>query len=191
MQPIEVLRLEGGHFIDDDLQKQWVEFVAGLGADPKRVRPQLVIIQDDDGYHLHLSVKTPHPSNPKADWLELATNSVASTPLVIDLGHERSWPEPTRQTLEWVGFDRALVHCRRGKKVSRDDWNASGQYVVYQRGYPDGIPINANTAMATGIPEGTVCVFRPYLMLCTADGSFVPWAPTVSDVLARDWVTVE
>jgi hypothetical protein len=36
-----------------------------------------------------------------------------------------------------------------------------------------------------------VCVFRPYLMLRTADGSFVPWAPTVSDVLATDWLTIE
>lgn len=190
MHPTEVLRLEGGHFIDEDLQKQWVEFVAGLGADPKRVRPELVIFQDDDGYHLHLSVKTPGPSG-KGDWLDLARQEVVSTPLVIDLGHERNWPEPTRQTLEWVGFDRALVHCRTGRKISRDGWNAAGQYVVFQRGYPDGIEINSNTAQATGIPEGTVRVFRPYLLLCAADGSFVPWEPTVSDVLARDWVTVE
>ncbi len=88
-------------------------------------------------------------------------------------------------------FSKALVDCRLGKKISREGWNAGGQYVVYQRGYPNGIAINANTADATGIPEGTVCVFRPYLMLCTADGSFVPWAPTVSDVLAMDWITAE
>lgn len=88
-------------------------------------------------------------------------------------------------------FSRALVDCRLGRKISRDGWNASGQYVVFQRGYPNGIPINANTAEATGIPEGTVCVFRPYLMLCTVDGSFVPWAPSQSDVLALDWITVE
>lgn len=88
-------------------------------------------------------------------------------------------------------FSKALVDCRLGRKISRDGWNASGQYVVFQRGYPKGIAINANTADATGIPEGTVCIFRPYLMLCAADGSFVPWQPTVSDVLAMDWVTVE
>ena len=61
---------------------------------------------------------------------------------------------------------------------------------MLQDGYPDGIAINANTARATGLNEGAVCVFRPYLMLCTADGSFVPWAPTASDVLAEDWLTV-
>jgi hypothetical protein len=84
-------------------------------------------------------------------------------------------------------FDDALPQLRAGQRMTRDSWNAPGQFVVIQAGYPDGIPINANTARATGLPEGTVCRFRPYLMLRTADGSFVPWQPTVSDVLAGDW----
>lgn len=86
-----------------------------------------------------------------------------------------------------MDFSQALAEVKAGQRITRATWNAPGQYVVLQKGYPDGIPINANTAEATGIPQGTVCVFRPYLMLCTADGSFVPWAPTVSDVLAEDW----
>jgi Protein of unknown function (DUF2829) len=88
-----------------------------------------------------------------------------------------------------VDFGDALAHLRASARLTRETWNAPGQFVVLQAGYPDGIPINANTARATGIPEGTVCRFRPYLMLRTADGSFVPWAPTVSDVLAEDWAT--
>lgn len=87
-----------------------------------------------------------------------------------------------------MDFSKALVQLRLGDKISREGWNAPGQYVVYQAGYPQGIAINANTAFATGIAQGTVCVFRPYLMLRTADGSFVPWAPSVSDVLALDWL---
>ena len=39
-------------------------------------------------------------------------------------------------------------------------------------------------------PEGTVCAFRPYLMMRTADGEFVPWVASQSDLLADDWVTV-
>jgi hypothetical protein len=88
------------------------------------------------------------------------------------------------------GFEIALMNLKQGRKAARTNWNAPGQFVVLQKGYPDGIAINANTAEATGIEQGTVCVFRPYLMLRTADGSFVPWAPTVSDVLAEDW-TIE
>ncbi len=86
-----------------------------------------------------------------------------------------------------MDFSEALVELKHGHKISREGWNAGGQFAVLQAGYPDGIAINDNTARATGIPAGTVCSFRPYLMLCTADGSFVPWAPTVSDVLAEDW----
>lgn len=87
-------------------------------------------------------------------------------------------------------FGDALSMLRAGQRVTRQGWNARGQYVTLQKGYPDGININKNTSEATGLAEGTKCVFRPYLMLCAADGSFVPWAPTVSDVLAEDWYAV-
>ncbi len=86
-----------------------------------------------------------------------------------------------------MNFSEALDRLKVGAKITRTGWNGPAQFVVLQKGYPDGIAINANTAEATGIPQGTVCVFRPYLMLRTADGSFVPWAPSVSDVLADDW----
>ena len=86
-------------------------------------------------------------------------------------------------------FGAALAVLKAGQRITREMWNAPGQFVVLQKGYPDGIAINANTAEATGIPQGTVCRFRPYLMLHTAQGDFVPWAPTVSDVLAEDWTT--
>lgn len=89
-----------------------------------------------------------------------------------------------------MDFSEALDLLKNSTKLARSGWNAPGQWVVLQAGYPDGIAINANTAAATGIPEGTVCQFRPYLMLHAADGSFVPWAPTASDVLAEDWGTV-
>jgi len=58
-------------------------------------------------------------------------------------------------------------------------------------GYPDGIAINVNTAEATGIPPGTVCKFRPYIMMWTANGDFVPWLASQSDVLAEDWEVAE
>lgn len=86
-----------------------------------------------------------------------------------------------------MDFGQALAAVKDGKKITRAGWNGHGMYVVYQPGYPDGIPINTNTANATGIPQGTVCRFRPYLMLRSVDGSFVPWVPSVSDVLADDW----
>jgi hypothetical protein len=63
-------------------------------------------------------------------------------------------------------------------------------YIVLQRGYPDGIPINENTSVATGIREGTVVVFRPYFMLHCVDGSFVPYVATQSDLLSEVWQVI-
>lgn len=87
-----------------------------------------------------------------------------------------------------MNFGSALAALRNGLRISRTGWNGDGMYVVFQKGYPDGIAINANTAQATGIPQGTVCVFLPYLMMRTVDGSFVPWVISQTDVLADDWV---
>jgi hypothetical protein len=86
-----------------------------------------------------------------------------------------------------MDFGMVLSAVKQGARISRKNWNAEGMFVVYQKGYPEGIAINKNTAEATGLPEGTVCVFRPYLMLRTVNEEFVPWVPTVSDVLAEDW----
>lgn len=32
--------------------------------------------------------------------------------------------------------------------------------------------------------------FLPYLMMKTADGAFVPWLASQTDVLAEDWIVV-
>lgn len=86
-----------------------------------------------------------------------------------------------------MNFGDALTALKSGTRVARRGWNGKGMFVAYQPGYPDGIGINANTAGATGIPQGTVCAFRPYLMMQTADGEFVPWVASQTDLLADDW----
>jgi hypothetical protein len=89
-------------------------------------------------------------------------------------------------------FSEALCLLReKGKRVARAGWNGKGMFVTYQPGYPDGVAINANTAKATGLPQGTVCRFLPYLMFRTAQGDFVPWLASQTDLLARDWYVVE
>lgn len=98
-----------------------------------------------------------------------------------------STPHAPEQPLD---FGAALTALKAGHKVARTGWNGKGMFVVHQAGYPDGIPINANTARATGIAEGTVCKFRPYLMMLTADGEFVPWVISQTDALADDWQIV-
>jgi hypothetical protein len=84
-------------------------------------------------------------------------------------------------------FGWALEQLREGRRLARDGWNGKRMFIVLQRGYPDGIPINRNTSEATGIAEGTVCRFLPYLMMKTVDDSFVPWLASQTDILAHDW----
>ena len=88
-----------------------------------------------------------------------------------------------------MDFSDALIQAKHRHRIHRTGWNSKDMWVVLQKGYPEGIKINFNTAIATGIPEGTVCKFLPYLMLRTADGSFVPWLISQTDVLASDWMS--
>lgn len=88
------------------------------------------------------------------------------------------------------GFDWALQQLKSGRRVARAGWNGKGMWLVYQKGYPSGIPINSNTAEATGLAEGTVCKFLPYLMFFTAQGDFVPWVASQTDILGTDWGVV-
>lgn len=86
-------------------------------------------------------------------------------------------------------FGTALKLLRSGYRVHRSGWNGNGMWISLQKGYPDGIAINKNTADSTGIEEGTVCKFLPYLMMKTAsvETEFVPWLASQADVLAEDW----
>lgn len=87
-------------------------------------------------------------------------------------------------------FSQALDQVKLGAKIARDGWNGKGMFVVFQKGYPDGIPINQNTADATGLPIGSIQRFLPYLMMRTADGAFVPWLISQTDALADDWAVL-
>lgn len=88
------------------------------------------------------------------------------------------------------GFGTALKLLKSGQRVHRSGWNGKGMWIALQKGYPDGIAINKNTAEATGIEEGTACKFLPYIMMKTASPvtEFVPWIASQSDILEEDWM---
>lgn len=86
-----------------------------------------------------------------------------------------------------MDFSDALRLIKNGHRLTRQAWENADRIVAYQPGYPDGIAINANTATATGLPEGTVAVFQPYLMTRDQDGSYVAWTARQADLLAGDW----
>ena len=87
-------------------------------------------------------------------------------------------------------FGEALSNLKRGKKVARKGWNGKGMFVVYQKGYPQGIACNKQTAEAWGINEGDNFVCNPYLQISCTDGSHSMWVPSINDCLAEDWMLV-
>lgn len=90
-----------------------------------------------------------------------------------------------------MSFGSALELLKIGFKVARKGWNGKGMFVVYQKGYPDGIPCNKNTAEAWGMNEGDLFKCNPYLQIKNVDGSHSMWVPSIGDVLAEDWYVVE
>lgn len=88
-------------------------------------------------------------------------------------------------------FGDALRNLKSGKHLARKGWNGKGLFVVYQKGYPDGIPCNEQTAEAWGINPGDNFVCNPYFQIKNTDGSHSMWVPSVGDILAQDWYLVD
>ena len=87
-------------------------------------------------------------------------------------------------------FGEAIQLSKLGHKIARAGWNGKNMFVVYQKGYPEGIPCNANTAEAFGLNEGDLFKCRPYLQMMCADGSAQMWLASQSDILEEDWMVV-
>lgn len=90
-----------------------------------------------------------------------------------------------------VSFGTAIEALKAGVKMTRKGWNGNGLFVVYQKGYPDGIPCNKQTAEAWSMKEGELFRCEPYLQINTVDGSHAMWVPSIRDVLAEDWCIME
>lgn len=84
-------------------------------------------------------------------------------------------------------FEKVLPLLKDGKKAFRLGWNGRGMYVVRQKGYPDGIPSNKQTAEAWDLNEGDLFKVEPYLQIKNANGSHAMWVPSVGDIFAEDW----
>ena len=52
-----------------------------------------------------------------------------------------------------MDFGKALEAVKSGKKIFRLGWNGKGMFVVYQKGYPDGIPCNLQTCLLYTSPS--------------------------------------
>ena len=87
-------------------------------------------------------------------------------------------------------FGLAIEAVKKGYKIARKGWNGKGLFIVYQKGYPNGIPCNKQTAVAWGLNEGDLFRCEPYLQIKMTNGSHSMWTPSINDVLAEDWYIV-
>lgn len=87
-------------------------------------------------------------------------------------------------------FGEAIRYAKLGYRIARESWPVE-KFVVYQKGYPDGIPCNKQTAEAWDMAEGDLFRCEPYLQISTESGSHEMWSPSSADCLAEDWLVVE
>lgn len=87
-------------------------------------------------------------------------------------------------------FEQAMELLREGCAVKRKYWGLF-EFVVMQKGYPQGISCNEQTALAWGMAPGSKFCCEPYLQkqLSTAMGvTHVMWSPSNEDIFAEDWM---
>jgi hypothetical protein len=86
-----------------------------------------------------------------------------------------------------MDFSEALKLIKARKSVARAGWNGKGMWVrLFQAGYLSEDAM----AKAIGIDYSVLPTALPYLVMKTADNSFVPWLASQTDILANDWVEV-
>jgi hypothetical protein len=86
----ELVRFDARDMRQDRVE-QLQEWVRGLGVDPAKVRSKGLISEGQQSYELHLSETVRDDTG--ATVLDHAIDDIVSRPLVVDLGHERSWPQ--------------------------------------------------------------------------------------------------
>lgn len=79
------------------------------------------------------------------------------------------------QAIDALSFGHAVEVLKRGGRVARAGWNGKNMFLWMVRGDSYGVMgVNSND-------------LRPWIGMLTADGSFVPWLASQTDILANDW----
>lgn len=91
------------------------------------------------------------------------------------------------QPVDAMSFGHALHALKAGKRVARAGWNGKGMFLVLVPG-SQGLTVEDGRPLAkAGVPVGTTFNYLPHIDMWTAQGDFVPWLASQTDVLADDW----
>ncbi len=81
-------------------------------------------------------------------------------------------------------FGGALCALKSGKRVGRAGWNGKGMWLVL-------CDFAQDTITFPEFGDNTRHRKLPWIGMKTADGGFVPWLASQTDMLADDWMVVE
>lgn len=93
-------------------------------------------------------------------------------------------PQKVAQENTSLNFGQAIEALRKGECVARAGWNGKGMWLGLVQGYE----YNPDEGRATVYALG--CQKLPWIGMKTADGCFVPWLASQTDMLAEDWAVV-
>lgn len=85
----------------------------------------------------------------------------------------------TTETVEYVklydfDFGQAISFLKHGTKVARKGWNGKGMWLELSE--------YGNSAMYKDRP------LQQHILMATAQGMYIPWLASQSDMLAEDWL---
>lgn len=79
------------------------------------------------------------------------------------------------------GFGQALAALKRGARVCRAGWNGKGMWLRVPGPY----------TVRSGPDVAGIHTSLPFIEMRTAQGHFVPWLASQTDLLAEDWIIKE
>jgi hypothetical protein len=85
-----------------------------------------------------------------------------------------------------MNFGHALIALQEGYKVSRIGWNGKGMWLGFTAS--DQWGLGSNQPYDSGHIDSKML---PWIGMKTADGAYVPWLASQTDMLASDWGIVE
>lgn len=93
-------------------------------------------------------------------------------------------------------FSMALVAAKSGARIERRGWNGRDMWVFLHPQLPPRpyMPLASDGPTSSAF-VGTAVSYTinigPFLCMRAADGTFVPWLASQTDLLAEDWRIVE
>jgi hypothetical protein len=81
-------------------------------------------------------------------------------------------PEIGEPSVHPLGFGMAVVRMESGEKVARMAWK-NKMWIKLQ------------------IPDAGSMMSLPYIYMRTEEGKLIPWIPGMTEILAKDWVSIK